>query len=98
MLATIVCPWGTVHGPICSVGPLTCRNVVSMTGRVRWISKIVACQEFFGSGIEVGDEAVKQLRVSLQSLDGPGQCGGSRFVAGRQHGDQLVGDLGAGHR
>jgi hypothetical protein len=36
--------------------------------------------------------------MSLQSLDGPGKGGGSRFVAGSQHGDQLVGDLRASHR
>jgi hypothetical protein len=55
-------------------------------------------QEFLGAGIDVGDETVKQLWMSLQSLDGPGKGGGSRVVAGRQHGDQLVGDLRASHR
>ena len=59
---------------------------------------MVAVEEFFGSGIDVGDETIKQLWMSLQPLDGPGKGGGSRFVAGRQHGDQLVGDLGASHR
>src|SRR5262245_26951905 len=36
--------------------------------------------------------------MSLQPLDGPRKGGGSRLVAGRQHRDQLVGDLRARHR
>jgi hypothetical protein len=98
MLATIFCPSGIVQGPICSVGAFTCRNVVSMTGRGAQDLKDGGVQQFFGSGIEIGDETVKQLRMSLQPLDGPGKCGGRCFVVGREHGDQFVGDLVASHR
>jgi hypothetical protein len=55
-------------------------------------------QKLLGSVVEVGGETVKQLGVSLQPLNRPGEGGGGRLVAGRQHGDQLVGDLGACHR
>ena len=42
MEAMIVCPCGSVHGPIRIAGLLTIRNVLSMAGRVRKTSRIVA--------------------------------------------------------
>ena len=50
-------------------------------------------QQFVGSVVDVGDETVEQLGMSLHPLHRPGQGGGGRLVAGRQEGDQLVGDL-----
>ena len=48
-----------------------------MTGRVRYLED-GGVQEFLGSVVEVGDEAVEQLGVSLQPLHGPGQGGGGQ--------------------
>ena len=45
---------------------------------MRRISSTVARQEVLGSVVEVGDQTVKQLRVSLQPLNRPGKGGGGR--------------------